>query len=73
MPMRIVRAISRAVGLLQAFIGGMSLIFAFLLFYDFFGVQAVLGLSGENIELYMLVFIIFGLFSIMNGLLLFYE
>jgi hypothetical protein len=71
--MRILRTISRVVGLLQAFIGGMALIFAFLLFYNFFGVQAVLGLSVENIELYMLVFIVFGLFSIINGLLLFYE
>jgi len=71
--MRILRAISKAVGLLQAFVGGMSLIFAFILFYDFFGVQAVLGVSGENIELYMLVFIIFGLFSVISGLLLFYE
>jgi hypothetical protein len=71
--MRIVRAISKVVGLLQAFVGGMSLIFAFLLFYDLFGVQAVLGLSRENIELYMLIFIIFGLFSIISGLLLFYE
>jgi|YelNatPaOPRAMG01_1025707.scaffolds.fasta_scaffold129179_2 hypothetical protein len=73
MPMRILRTISRVVGLLQAFIGGMALIFAFLLFYNFFGVQAVLGLSVENIELYLLVFIVFGLFSIINGLLLFYE
>ena len=71
--MRILRTISRVVGLLQAFIGGMALIFAFLLFYNFFSVQAVLGLSVENIELYMLVFIVFGLFSIINGLLLFYE
>jgi hypothetical protein len=71
--MRILRTISRVVGLLQAFIGGMALIFSFLLFYNFFGVQAVLGLSVENIELYMLVFIVFGLFSIINGLLLFYE
>jgi|GEM_PF-3045713 hypothetical protein len=71
--MRILRTISRVVGLLQAFIGGMALIFSFLLFYNFFSVQAVLGLSVENIELYMLVFIVFGLFSIINGLLLFYE
>ena len=71
--MRIARAISKIVGLLQAFIGGMSLIFAFLLFYDFFNVQTAFGLSGDSVELYMLVFVVFGLFSVINGLLLFYE
>ncbi|MGB9854145.1 MAG: hypothetical protein ACPLRY_04990 [Candidatus Bathyarchaeales archaeon] len=71
--MRAVRIISKTVGLLQAIIGGMSLIFAFLLFYDFFNVQAAFGLSGDSIELYMLVFVVFGLFSVISGLLLFYE
>lgn len=71
--MRAVRTISKIVGLMQAIIGGMSLIFAFLLFYNFFGVQAVLGLTGDNIELNMLVFILFGLFSTISGLLLFYK
>lgn len=71
--MRAVRTISRIVGLMQAIIGGMSLIFAFFLFYNFFDVQAVLGLTGDNIELNMLVFILFGLFSTISGLLLFYE
>jgi hypothetical protein len=67
------RVISRAVGLTQTIIGGMSIIFAFISFYNVFNVQASLGFSGENIELYMLVFIVFGLLSIISGLFLFYE
>ncbi|MEM2351468.1 MAG: hypothetical protein QXT26_03585 [Thermoproteota archaeon] len=71
--MKVVRAISKIVGLLQAFIGVTSLIFAFLLFYNFFNIQAVFGFPGENMELYMLVFMAFGLFSVVSGLMLYYE
>lgn len=71
--MKFIRAISKAIGLLQALIGGISLIFAFLLFYNFFNVQSIFGFSGDNIEFYMLVFMVFGFFSVVSGLLLFYE
>lgn len=71
--MEIAKTIAKTVGLLQAIIGGASLIFAFILFYNFFDIQFLLGFSGESIELYMLVFIIYGLFSVISGLLLFYE
>ncbi|MEM2889448.1 MAG: hypothetical protein QXM52_07010 [Candidatus Bathyarchaeia archaeon] len=71
--MGILRVISKTVGLIQTFIGGAVLIFAFILLYNFFNVQFLLGLSGENMALYILVFIIYGLFSVISGLLLFYE
>lgn len=71
--MEIREAISKVVGLMQTAVGGMSMIFAFLLLHNVLNVQSVLGLSGENIELYMLVFVVFGLLSVISGLFLFYN
>lgn len=71
--MRVRRIISRATGLIQTTLGGVALIFAFLLFYNAFNLQAILGFQGENIELYFLAFITFGLISVISGLALFCE
>jgi hypothetical protein len=49
------------------------MVFAFLLFYNAFGIQAILGVSVEGIGLYLWVFIIFGLLSVISGLILFNE
>jgi len=49
------------------------MIFAFLSFYNVFGIQEMLGVSVEGIGLYLWTFIIFGLLSIISGLFLFYE
>jgi hypothetical protein len=65
--------LSKAVGLIQTVIGGLSMFFAFFLFYDIFNVQAALGFSAGNMGLYLWIFIIFGLLSVISGLLLFYE
>jgi len=70
---KIRRTISRAIGLMQSLVGGLAIFLAFLCYYNVFDVQVMLGFSIENVELYMLVFIIFGLFSIISGLFLFYE
>ena len=59
--------------LAQTTIGGIAMIFAFISFYDVFGIQAMLGISEESIGLYLWIFIIFGLLSIISGLFLFYE
>lgn len=71
--MGIRRIVSRATGLIQTTIGSVSLTFAFLLVYNVFNLQAILGFQGENIELYVLAFITFGLISVMSGLVLFWE
>jgi hypothetical protein len=67
------RIFSKIVGLTQTAIGGIAIVFAFLIFYDAFSIQAMVGLSGEGIGLYLWVFIIFGLLSVMSGLFLFNE
>jgi hypothetical protein len=65
--------LSKAVGLIQTVIGGLSMFFAFFLFYDIFNIQAALGFSADNTGLYLWIFIIFGLLSVISGLFLFYE
>ena len=67
------KVLSKTVGLIQAGIGVTAIVFAFLVFYDIFSVQTVLGVSPESIGLYLWVFIIFGLLSTISGLFLFYE
>jgi hypothetical protein len=67
------RILSKIVGLIQTAIGGLTMFFAFFLFYNLFNIQAVLGFSAEGIGLYLWTFIIFGLLSVISGLILFYE
>jgi hypothetical protein len=67
------RILSKIVGLIQTAIGGLTMVFAFFLFYNIFNIQAVLGFSTEGIGLYLWAFIIFGLLSVISGLILFYE
>jgi hypothetical protein len=65
--------LSKTIGLAQTTIGGIAMVFAFLSFYNVFGIQTMIGVSPESIGLYLWVFIIFGLLSIISGLFLFYE
>jgi hypothetical protein len=67
------KILSKTVGLIQTTIGGIAMVFAFLSFYNVFGIQTMLGISLASIGLYLWVFIIFGLLSIISGLFLFYE
>jgi len=71
--MKIRRGVSKAIGLLQTAIGGMTIVFAFLSLNNIFNIQGMLGFSEENVGLYMWVFIFFGLQSAISGLILFYE
>jgi len=65
--------LSKTIGLIQTAIGGIVMVFAFLSFYNIFGIQTMLGVSPDSIGLHLWVFIIFGMLSIISGLFLFYE
>jgi hypothetical protein len=65
--------LSKIIGLIQTAIGGIAIVFAFLSFYNVFGIQAMIGVSPESIGLYLWIFVIFGLLSLISGLFLFYE
>lgn len=58
------------VGLTQSLIGAFATVFAYVLRYDFFGIQEVLNVPQQDVLLYMLVLIVFGLLSIISGLFL---
>jgi len=67
------RILSKVIGLAQTAIGTSIMLFAFLIFYNIFNLQTLLGLPTEAIGLYLWTFIIFGLLSVISGLFLFYE
>jgi len=64
------KTLSKIVGLMQAAIGGLFIVFAFLAFYNIFSIQTMLGTTEANIGFYLSVFIIVGILSIINGLFL---
>jgi formate hydrogenlyase subunit 3/multisubunit Na+/H+ antiporter MnhD subunit len=67
------KTLLKIAGLMQAVIGGLSIVFAFLAFYNIFSIQTMLGATGEDIGFYLWVFIIVGMLSIISGLFLLYE
>ena len=64
------KTLSKIVGLMQAAIGGLFIVFAFLAFYNIFSIQTMLGTTEADIGFYLSVFIIVGILSIINGLFL---
>ena len=71
--MNLKRILAKIIGLTQTVIGGVIMLFAFLIFYNLFNLQTALGFPSEAIGLYLWIFIIFGLLSVISGLFLFYE
>jgi len=67
------RKVSIVVGLAQNVIGAFATVFAFILYHNFLGIQAVLNITAKDVVLYMLILIVFGLLSIINGLFLVNE
>ena len=57
-----------AVGMAQVVISAFSILFAHILNYDLFNVQAMFRITIENAPLYALLFLVFGLFSMISGL-----
>jgi hypothetical protein len=62
-----------AIGFAQGIIGGFAAAFAYVLYYNFFGIQTVLNVPQQDVLLYMLVLIVFGILSIISGLFLVNE
>ena len=62
------RAVSRLVGGIQCGLGGLASVFAFLVFASP-SIQEALAVTSEEVYLYMFLFLVFGIFSILSGLL----
>jgi len=64
------RILGTIVGTLQSATGVLAVIFAYMLYIDLFGVQSWLNITMEFLPLHMLTLILFGFFSVLNGLFL---
>jgi len=67
------RKVSIVAGLAQSMAGAFATVFAYVLYYNFLGMQEVLNVPPRDVLLYMLILIVFGLLSIISGLFLVNE
>jgi len=67
------RILTTIVGIVQSVIGALAIIFAYMLYHNFFNVRGFLDILGENVPVYMLFLFIFGFVSIISGLFLIHE
>lgn len=56
------------IGAAQVVVSALSILFAYILQYDLFDVQGMFRIPMENVSFYALLFLIFGLFSMISGL-----
>jgi len=66
------KAVSRLVGGIQCGLGGLASVFAYLV-YASPSTQEALAITPGEIYLYMFLFLVFGMLSILSGLLLVNE
>jgi len=66
------RMASRLVGGIQCGLGGLASVFAFLIYASPL-IREALAITYEEVYLYMFLFLVFGVFSILSGLLLLRE
>jgi len=71
--MEIRRTLAVIVGITQSIIAVFTVVFAFVLYFDFFDVQTLLNVAVESTNLHALALFIFGFFSLLSGLFLVYE
>ena len=71
--MKAKRVLSRAIGFAQVTCGVVAIFFAFMVYYDVFGVRIMMGFSAESVGFYLWVLFIFGILSVLSGLFLFHE
>jgi hypothetical protein len=67
------RTLSKALGITQTTIGGATMVFAFLLYFNTLNMQTVMGITEMSVELYLWAFIIYGILSIISGIFLTFE
>jgi len=66
------RVASQLVGGIQCGLGGLASVFAYLVYASPL-IRDVLAITSEEVYLYMFLFLVFGVFSILSGLLLVRE
>ena len=71
--MKIRKVVAALTGLAQEAIGLSSAVLAVMLFFNFLEVQTVFNLPAELLPLYLLILVLFSLFSIVSGVFLIRE
>jgi hypothetical protein len=71
--MKVKRISAAIVGITQSAIGIAAVILAFLLYFNFLDIQAMLNVSVELLPLNLLILGVFGFFSLISGFFLLYE
>ena len=71
--MRVRRILVTIVGVAQEVIGLLAGVLAFILYFNFLGVQTTLNVSTELLPLYLLILSVFSFFSVTNGFFLIHE
>jgi hypothetical protein len=67
------KVLVKVVGATQSIIGMGALILAFLFHFNFFAVRSMFDVPAELLVLNVLILGVFGFFSLIGGLLLFYK
>jgi len=67
------KIVAAILGALEVAIGALAIIFAYVLFHNFFDAQGLLEISEENVSMYMFFLFVFGFISIISGLFLIQE
>jgi hypothetical protein len=65
--------LSQIVGVTQTVVGGVIMLLSFFIFYNIFDLRTTLVLAEEAVGLYLWIFLILGLLSVISGLFLIYE
>ena len=71
--MKVRKVIAAVTGLAQEAIGLLSAVLAIMLFFGFLEVQTVFNLPAKFLPLYLLILVLFSLFSIASGVFLIRE
>ena len=71
--MKIRKLLAIFLGITQEAIGALSIIFAYVLYYNILEIQANLKILSEHIPIYLLLLFVFGFISILSGFFLIRE
>ena len=71
--MQLRRILATIVGTVQSAIGVLAVIFAYILYFDFFDVQTMLNTPVELLPFYVFALMVFGFFSVISGFFLIHE
>jgi hypothetical protein len=71
--MEIRRTLVAIVGITQSILAVLTVLFALILYFNFFDIRTLLNVAVESPGLHALALFVFGFFSLVSGLFLIYE